>query len=211
MESRQTEIVEIYNPEMIYDNRYVIVPLSSTYNGIESIKVGVEVRNVKKSTNDPKPTGYTSWLQLMRDKYAENGITEKVDDCCLDSKEYERINGVEKSTEVDKHNFDYHNGKSWVGGHMVFNGNSQTLNVGDDFYLLHICSAHNFFQRDKYYFKTRYATYALKMTNFFRMYPVLNSALFELAARGDISEEIEFDIKDFCNKSKLILKNMFFV
>lgn len=210
MEAQQTEIAEIWDPEKKYDNRFVIVPLSSSYAGIDTMDPGVEVQNVKKSTNDPKPAGYTSWLQLMRDKYNENGIVENVNDCCLDENEYWEANGVEQSKKVKNHNVDFHDNKSWVGGHMVKKGSSQSLNPGDDFYLLHICRAHNFFGRDKYYFKIRYRTHVLQMKDFFRSYPALRSALFEVAATSDTGEDIEFDIKDFCEKNNIVMENMYF-
>ncbi|MCR4836772.1 MAG: hypothetical protein K5899_10410 [Bacteroidaceae bacterium] len=210
METQQIEVVEIWNPDKKYDNHFVIVPLSSSYVGIVLMKAGKEVRNVKKSTKDPKPAGYTSWLELMRDKYAENGITENVDDCCLDANEYDVVNGVEAFQPTTNHNVDYHDNRSWVGGHMVKNGDSQTLNPGDDFYLLHICKAHNFFQRDKFYFKTAYQTNALHMTNFFMSYPALRSALFALVDKSKTDEDVEFDIKEYCEKNSIELKNMYF-
>lgn len=209
-ETQQVEIVEIWNPDKKYDNRFVIAPLSSSYVDTVLMNPLQEVRNVKKSTDDPKPAGYTSWLQLMKDKYKEKGITENVNDCCLDSNEYEVVNGVEKAKPTANHNVDYHDNKSWVGGHMVINGDSQTLSPGDSFYLLHICKAHNFFRRDKYYFKIDYPTYALEMTNFLRSYPALSSALFELAAKSKTDEDVEFDIKEYCEKNSIELKNMFF-
>lgn len=148
MEAQQTEIAEIWNPEKKYDNYFVIVPLSSSYVRTVTMNPGDEVQNVKKSTGDPKPAGYTSWLQLMRDKYNENGIIENVNNCCLDENEYWEANGAEQSKKVKNHNVDFHDNKSWVGGHMVKKGSSQSLNPGDDFYLLHICRAHNFFGRE---------------------------------------------------------------
>ena len=93
---------------------------------------------------------------------------------------------------------------------MVKKGSSQSLNPGDDFYLLHICRAHNFFGRDKYYFKIRYRTHVLQMKDFFRSYPALRSALFEVAATSDTGEDIEFDIKDFCEKNNIVMENMYF-
>ena len=204
MKTQQTEIVEIWNSEKKYDNHFVIVPLSSSYVRTVTMNPNVEVRNVKWSTYDPKPVGYTSWLQLMRDKYKENGINENVDDCCLDAYEYKKVNGIEQSKAVKNHN------NGWVGGHMVINGNSQVLNPGDDFYLLHICGAHNFFQRDKYYFKIAYQTTALQMTNFLMSYPTLRSALIEVATSSNTDENVEFDIKEFCEKNNVVIKNMYF-
>lgn len=210
METQQIEMVELWNPDKKYDNHFVIVPLSSSYVGIVLMNASEKVRNVKKSTNDPKPAGYSSWLELMRDKYAENRITENVDDCCLDANEYGVVNGAEASQPTTNHNVVYPNVSSWVGGHMVKNGDSQTLNPGDDFYLLHICRAHNYYGRDKYYFKTAYQTNALHMTNFFRSYPALRSALFTLVAKSETDEDVEFDVKDYCKKNGIELKNMYF-
>jgi hypothetical protein len=210
MNTQRTEIVGIWNPDQKYDNHFVIVPLSSSYVGIVVMNAGEEVQNVKKSTKDPKPDGYKSWLDLMRAKYNENGITENVDDCCLDPNEYMEVNGTEQYQPTNNHNVVYPNNTSWVGGHMVKKGDSQSLNQGDDFYLLHICKAHNFYQRDKYYFKTGYQTNALQMTDFLMAYPVLRSALFELAAKCNTDEDIEFDVKDYCEKYNVELKNMFF-
>ena len=205
MNTQRTEIEEIWNPGQKYDNHFVIVPLSSSYVGLEVMNAGEEVQNVKGSTHDPKPAGYTSWLDLMKAKYNENGIKENADICCLDPNEYMVVNGMEKSQPTTNHN-----AGGCVGGHMVKKGNSQSLNTGDDFYLLHICKAHNFYQRDKYYFKTEYATNALKMTDFFMAYPALRSALFQLAATGNTDEDIEFDVKEYCERHDVKLQNMHF-
>ena len=37
MEAQQTEIAEIWDPEKKYDNHFVIVPLSSSYVGIDTM------------------------------------------------------------------------------------------------------------------------------------------------------------------------------
>ena len=75
-ESKEIDLYGIWNPKIVYDNSYVIVPLTSTYNGCQKMDIGEEVRNVKDSTGDKNPYGRTQifpW-QVHTDDSINKGV-----------------------------------------------------------------------------------------------------------------------------------------
>ncbi len=202
-EKEGLEFYDLWEPEKKYDNEFVVVPLTSTYVGYEFMRAGTKVRNVKGSSYDPKRNG-SSWIQLINAVYSNNLINEDTSICCLD------INVYDPSTHYPKSLPNHINPYRIVGGHMVLNGEDQNVKIGDSFYLLHICNAHNSTACDPYYFKVATGTYALVMQGFLQAQPISISDMTSYAVQAETDEDIVIDVKEFCKKHNIKIDTMYF-
>lgn len=202
-ESKDIEICDIWNPETSYSNDCVIVPITSTYQGIKTMPVGTEVRNVLKSTKDPLYNKSLTWIQLIESVYRDKGITENARTCCLDENAYSKND--DNPTLVN-----HHGDADIVGGHMV-EGKDTDNNIatGSSFYLLHICRSHNQKKYDNCYFKVKAATTALVMDDFL-LPPKMTDTLISLSESTKTDADVEFDVKQFCEENNVELQGMSF-
>lgn len=77
------------------------------------------------------------------------------------------------------------------------------------FYLLPICKTHNYKGQDPFYFKVLWPIDAVKMKN--PLYALnIQSALLSLAESTEGDGDIEFDVKKYCEKNGVEVKDMFF-
>lgn len=203
--TRELVNVEPWSAELEYDNRCVIVPFTSTFVIKDYYGPLQLVQNVIGSSDDPKPNGYTSWMDLIRKIYHDQGETEDPNKCCLDGNIYDFDTGA--PTAIPKHYT-----TSIVGGHMVLKGKKKgdnKLNKGADFVLMHICREHNLQKFNDYYFKPAGNTAVLVMTNFLKTINI-EQALLNLIVSAESNEDIEFDVKQYCEENGVEVKDMFF-
>ena len=200
-EKLRLEFHELWNPEEKYDNRFVVMPLTSTYKELEGLCGGTEMKNIIGSSKDPLPSepGHpASWIDLIRIVYAKNNIREKPMTCCLTKYKYK----PDKSKSPVSH----HGNKCIVGGHMVKKGKGQRI-IRRYFYLLHICQGHNINGLCRYYFKVKPAgTNALKMANYKKLNSEFLATLVNLA---DKDGDIDFDLETFCTENNIQLDSVF--
>ena len=200
-EKQRLEFHELWNPEEKYDNRFVVMPLTSTYEELEGLCGGTEMKNIIGSSKDPLPSepGHpASWIDLIRIVYAKNNIREKPMTCCLTKNKY--------SSDNIASSVSHHGNKCIVGGHMVKKGKGQRI-IRRYFYLLHICQGHNSNGLCRYYFKVKPAgTTALKMSNYKKLNSKLLATLLNLA---DKDGDIEFDLETFCTENNIQLDSVF--
>ena len=200
-EKQRLEFHELWNPEEKYDNRFVVMPLTSTYKELEGLCGGTEMKNIIASSKDPLPNGSihpTSWIDLIKIVYEKEKIKENPLTCCLTKNKY--------SSDNIASSVSHHGNKCIVGGHMVKRGKGQRV-IRGDFYLLHICQGHNSNGLCRYYFKVKPAgTNALKMAN----YKQLNSEfLATLVNFADKDGDIDFDLETFCTENNIQLDSVF--
>ena len=197
--------VEPWSAELEYDNYSVIVPFTSTFVIKDYFGPKQLVQNVVGSKYDPKPDGYTSWMDLIRTVYRKQGETEDSEKCCLDGNIYDFDTGV--SSPIPEH---YTTGI--VGGHMVLKGKNKGDNVlskGADFVLMHICRAHNLKKFENNYFKPVGKTAVLVMTNFLQRIDI-EHLLLSLVESTEGDGDIEFDVKKYCEENGVEVKDMYF-
>ena len=201
-ESKELEICDIWNPEASYGNDCLIVPVTSTYKSVETMLAGTEVRNVIDSTDDPFAMKGYNWIELIEYAYEQNKITENARVCCLNKYAYSQ-NGDKK--EVTNH------GKTMIlGGHMVKGKDENNqIKKGDSFYLLHICKSHNHRQYNDCYFTVETDTCALVMEGFM-LPPQMTDTLVGLSESTKTNEDVEFDVKQFCEENNVELQGMGF-
>lgn len=201
-ESKELEICDIWNPETSYSNDCLIVPITSTYVGTETMVAGTEVRNVIDSTNDPHAISGKNWIELIEYVYKQNNITENARVCCLNKYAY--------SEDGDKEEVTNHGKYYILGGHMVKGKDTDNkIKEGDSFYLLHICNSHNHRQYNDCYFIVETDTCALKMDGFM-LPPKMTDTLIDLSESTKTDEDIEFDVKQFCEENNVELQGMSF-
>lgn len=166
-ENGDWQFYDLYNENDSYDDKYVMVPLGSTYQKLRFVRRGTPFVNVLGSTGDSRPEG-ASWIKLMQEIYEKNDIKEVLlTHCCTDGKFYRPFCSERKA--IDKGCF----GRI-VGGHVLLN---RKCNVesgeGSRVYMLPICSRHNTSRvgynkstGEGFYMVTRYNIWALVLDNF---------------------------------------------
>ena len=206
-EKEELEIVDLWNPEEKYENEYVIVPLTSTFGGIELVATGTGVKNVSKSTNDPKPfLNCNTWIDVMKVVYIYYGIpTDVLKTCCLDPYKYY----VNENSIIEQYSVSNHGNTCICGGHMVGINDIQLVPDNGNCFLLPICSSHNNFHNDSFFFIVAQNTYAVMLKGF-RLPPSAYLYMNDLAIKVNPDEDIEFDMKSFCKEHNITFDNMFF-
>lgn len=111
--------------------------VNSTYVGTVTWSQAVYFANVIGSTNDPKPSGVTSWLGLWRDKC--NG-GHNTDTCS--SYNWFSLNTTWKCSTV------------FVGGHVITGTAAKYMSKNSTVYIFPICNVHN--GSDPNYMKSLY-------------------------------------------------------
>ncbi len=199
-ESKEIDLYGIWNPKIVYDNSYVIVPLTSTYNGCQKMNIGEEVRNVKDSTGDKNP--YGSWIGIIKLVYSVIGYNYDFGYCCLDDYKYSMANGT--GTLLSHVN---HSTGDTLGGHMIEKDKgTNVVAKGGDFLLLPICATHNNTSSDEYYFKVGQECMAVKMTGFKN----LSSVVLNIVNSINADSDIEFDVRQYCDDNGVELQGMSF-
>ena len=203
-ETKKLASIEPWSVEGKYDNYCVIGPLSSTYAGRQSVDSIHPIRNVRDTTDDPNPYG-DNWLGVIKLVYDIWGNNYNFKNCCLDAYHYDNRSGKEIPTYLEKHNQ-----TGIVGGHMIWRDEpSPYYKDLQYFYLLPICKTHNYKGQDPFYFKELWPIDAVKMKN--PLYALnIQSALLSLAESTEGDGDIEFDVKKYCEKNGVEVKDMFF-
>jgi hypothetical protein len=99
-----------------------VQPIESTYYGTADFGQGADFANVRGSTDDPKPTGYSSWVSLWKAK----------------------ANNDNAPTACTSFGFkSFQCGGQIVGGHVIRGRTVSSLPKGSDVYILPICDNHN--------------------------------------------------------------------
>jgi len=202
-EKQRLEFHELWNPEEKYDNRFVVVPLTSTCDGVVYMPANTIVRNVIGSSSD-SAYGGVHWIKLIEIAYSVCHIQENPYTCCLDSNIYDLKTGYGQPLSSHKPQ-----GYA-LGGHMVLYKDNQNLPEGANFYLLHICYGHNNKAYDSFCFRVENGTYALVMKNFLRTQPLFMSTVIDLSSKSNTTEDIGFDVKKFCEENKIHFNGMIF-
>ncbi|MBX7155325.1 MAG: hypothetical protein K1X91_10200 [Bacteriodetes bacterium] len=119
----------------------------STYGGTITWSLNYSFANVIGSTNDPKPYGYSSWIQLWADKCNSGGYPT----LCS--------------------SYNYANGKSgfscsssFVGGHVIPGTTAKYMPNGSTVYIFPICVPHN--NNDNIYMSMRYNPVGVVLKNY---------------------------------------------
>lgn len=121
--------------------------VNSTYYGTITWTSMYSFANIMYSTNDPKPSGYSSWITLWNDK----------------------CHGGYYPTQCTSYN--YSNGKSgficgtdFVGGHVIPGTTAKSVANGGTAYIFPICKAHN--NNDNIYMSCRYNPKGVVLKNY---------------------------------------------
>lgn len=196
--------IEPWSAEEKYDNYCAIAPLSSIYDGPQGFDRINPIRNVQGSDNDKNPY-CNSWLTVIRVVYGVWKKDYNTHVCCLDCNRYKNVGGKEVAELVPNH------GKTVIGGGHVIGLDAESADFYrlPYFYLLPICQSHNNPSQNAYYFRTTGFIEAVKMKNTLIALN-LRSALLNLADSVDGKENIEFDVKKYCEENGIEVKDMFF-
>ncbi|MDU1912518.1 hypothetical protein [Fusobacterium sp.] len=136
------EFKEFYNPEITYSKNDFIIPIRSVYGGIAGIEENITFANIIGSTDDPKPFGYTVWLDLMQDALIEflgdkTYVEFYLGNCVTDKKFYYKDSDTEIIDDSK------HCKGVIVGGHIISGDTPSEIAQGSTVYLLPICNKHN--------------------------------------------------------------------
>jgi hypothetical protein len=202
-EKQCLELYDFWNPEEMYDNKFVIMPLTSTCDGVVYMPANTIVRNVIGSSSD-RAYGGVQWIKLIEIAYSVCQIHENPYTCCLDGYIYNPNTGEGQLLSSHKPQ------GNALGGHMVLYGDNQKLPKGANFYLLHICYGHNNTAYDSFCFRVENGTYALVMRNFLQTQPLFISTIIDLSSKSNTTEDIGFDVKKFCEEYNIHFNGMIF-
>ena len=122
--------------------------VESTYGGTVTWTLNYSFANVIGSTYDPKPAGYSSWIQLWADKCNGGAYPSKCSS-------YNYSNG---STPFPCNTSDF------VGGHVIPGKTALKVATGGTAYIFPICKAHN--NNDKIYMSMRYNPTGVVLLNY---------------------------------------------
>ena len=121
--------------------------VNSTYYGTITWSSMYSFSNIKYSTDDPKPSGYSSWITLWNDK----------------------CHGGSYPTRCTSYN--YSDGKSgficgtdFVGGHVIPGTTAKSVTKGGTAYIFPICKAHN--NNDNIFMSCRYNPTGVVLKNY---------------------------------------------
>lgn len=124
---------ELWNPARDYSEDYIIVPLRSSFGGVEKYDSGQLFSNIIGSTYDPHPKGYSGpWIDLLKAK----GIN--CDKCVTDGYFYKPSDHSGGTYFTD-----YKCDTTMVGGHVLESFNNESPAEGSTVYLVPICHNHN--------------------------------------------------------------------
>ncbi len=109
--------------------------INSIYGGITVIGYGAIFSNVIGSTEDPKPLGYESWIQLWKDTCNDgydwyDCTSRDLSNGDYKSKYCTRIEGSEDFIDP-------------FGGHVIFGKQARKVDEGQTVFILPICHKHN--------------------------------------------------------------------
>lgn len=159
----------VYDETAQYPDDYIILSFRSVLDGeSDEYKENTNFANVKGSTEDHKPCGFNSWIELMRYAHLEHcdlsSCCAKKDTIYAGDTADEKITGFECKGVL-------------AGGHVIIGAkNSGTVDKGERVLLLPICNNHNTYHikgsksaGTGYYMKTCRKTSGLLLKNYLKI------------------------------------------
>lgn len=176
---------DLWYPEEDYPDGYIAVPFGSVYGGKQTFAAGTVFANVEGSTDDPIPTPYPSWRQLMIAKISNCNT------CCAETNTIYSSATGQRDTRFqctnggkEKPDRDWKKGIWMQGAHVLMNEtSSRKPPEGATVYMLPLCKNHNIYSAISgkygtgYFMKLRRAQEVITLTGFIPSNTIQNAIL----------------------------------